>query len=42
MLNQEMIDDMFQDVLEEVEYAKILSYVEELYCSNEKKENVKN
>lgn len=37
MLNQEMIDDMFNDVLEEVEYAKILSYVEELYAVNPKK-----
>ena len=39
MLNQEMIDDMFQNVLEEVEYAKILSYVEDLYQTNLKNEN---
>ena len=31
MINKEIIDDMFNEVLEDIEYAKLLSYLDEIY-----------
>lgn len=31
MLVEELIEDLFKEALEDVEYAKLLAYIEELY-----------